>query len=61
MRFRSTGTPRSSSAPLLNAARDKRHAGALRRLGWRVITVWECQTEKPEHLLKRLLRILLLC
>jgi DNA mismatch endonuclease (patch repair protein) len=41
-----------------NAARDKRHAAALRRLGWRVVTVWECQTEKPEHLLKRLLRIL---
>jgi DNA mismatch endonuclease (patch repair protein) len=41
-----------------NAARDKRHAAALRRLGWRVVTVWECQTEKTEHLLKRLLRIL---
>jgi len=36
-----------------NAARDKRHAAALRRLGWRVITIWECQTEKPNRLLKR--------
>jgi DNA mismatch endonuclease (patch repair protein) len=29
-----------------NAARDKKHALALRRLGWRVMVVWECQTEK---------------
>ena len=41
-----------------NATRDKRHAAALRRLGWRVITVWECQTEKPARLLKRLQAIL---
>ncbi len=37
-----------------NAARDKRHAAALRRLGWRVLTIWECQTEKPEKLTRRL-------
>jgi DNA mismatch endonuclease (patch repair protein) len=37
-----------------NAARDKRHAAALRRLGWRVLTIWECQTEKPEKLARRL-------
>jgi len=30
-----------------NAARDKLHARALRKLGWRSITVWECQTERP--------------
>ena len=41
-----------------NATRDKRQAAALRRLGWRVITVWECQTEKPARLLKRLQAIL---
>lgn len=28
-----------------NATRDKRHAAALRRLGWRVITIWEYQTK----------------
>ncbi|MEX2169548.1 MAG: very short patch repair endonuclease [Pirellulales bacterium] len=27
-----------------NAARDKRTAQALRRAGWQVLTVWECQT-----------------
>jgi len=25
-----------------NKARDKKHKAALKRLGWRVITVWEC-------------------
>lgn len=43
-----------------NAARDKRHTAALRRHGWRVITVWECQTEKPERLVSRLQRLLAL-
>ena len=28
-----------------NAARDKVKARALRRIGWRVIVIWECQTE----------------
>ena len=27
-----------------NAARDKQSLRALRRAGWRVLTVWECQT-----------------
>ena len=26
-----------------NKARDKKNKAALKRLGWRVITVWECQ------------------
>ena len=25
-----------------NAARDKLHQAALRKLGWRVIVIWEC-------------------
>jgi DNA mismatch endonuclease (patch repair protein) len=41
-----------------NAARDKRHASALRRLGWRVFTIWECETEKPGKLSLRLARVL---
>jgi DNA mismatch endonuclease (patch repair protein) len=41
-----------------NATRDKRHVAALRRLGWRVLTIWECQTEKPEKLTRRLARLL---
>ena len=33
-----------------NAARDKLHQRALRKLGWRAMVVWECQTEKPKTL-----------
>jgi DNA mismatch endonuclease (patch repair protein) len=29
-----------------NAARDKKNRRALRRIGWRVLTVWECQTRQ---------------
>jgi DNA mismatch endonuclease (patch repair protein) len=28
-----------------NAARDKRHQAALKKLGWRVVVIWECQTQ----------------
>lgn len=28
-----------------NAARDKKHQRALRKLGWKVLIVWECETE----------------
>jgi DNA mismatch endonuclease (patch repair protein) len=33
-----------------NAARDKLHQRVLRKLGWRSIVVWECQTEHPKRL-----------
>ncbi|HKW29328.1 MAG TPA: hypothetical protein VJT54_08340 [Verrucomicrobiae bacterium] len=33
-----------------NAARDKLHQRALRKLGWRPIVIWECETEKPKKL-----------
>src|SRR6266567_9022853 len=35
-----------------NAVRDKLHQRALRKLGWRSVIVWECQTEKPKKLEK---------
>ena len=37
-----------------NVGRDRRTNRALRRTGWRVITVWECQTS--ERRLERLAR-----
>ena len=37
-----------------NAERDRRNQSALRRAGWRVLTVWECETEKPKKLTRRL-------
>ena len=33
-----------------NAARDKLHQRALRKLGWRPMVIWECETEKLEKL-----------
>ena len=41
-----------------NVARDRRVAGQLRRDGWRVWTVWECQLRKPEQVAARLERLL---
>lgn len=40
-----------------NAARDKRSHSALRKLGWRVIVIWECELRKPDHLQRRLKRL----
>ncbi len=41
-----------------NVERDRRTAAALRRLGWSVITVWECQLRRPEKVRGRLERML---
>jgi DNA mismatch endonuclease (patch repair protein) len=41
-----------------NVERDRRTAKALRRLGWSVITVWECQLRRPEKVRARLERML---
>ena len=31
-----------------NVARDRRHAAALRRLGWRVAVLWECEVRTDD-------------
>jgi len=41
-----------------NRERDRRVAAALRRGGFSVITVWECETARPEALARRLSRSL---
>jgi DNA mismatch endonuclease (patch repair protein) len=41
-----------------NVARDARKARDLRAMGWKVLTVWECQCSKPEILKNRLRRLL---
>jgi DNA mismatch endonuclease, patch repair protein len=41
-----------------NVARDKRNASELRKLGWRVIVVWECETRDLDKLARRLRRLL---
>jgi DNA mismatch endonuclease (patch repair protein) len=37
-----------------NVERDKRHQRALKASGWKVITIWECNTRKYEDLLATL-------
>jgi DNA mismatch endonuclease (patch repair protein) len=41
-----------------NAARDARNVRALRRLGWRVMTIWECQLGDTAKLASRIRRFL---
>ena len=43
-----------------NVVRDRRAAKALRALGWKVVTVWECQTEDVDRLARRLAKRLAL-
>lgn len=37
-----------------NVERDRRAIKSLRRMGWRVLVVWECQTRDTERLQSRL-------
>ncbi len=41
-----------------NVARDAANKSKLRKLGWKVIIVWECQIKIPERLSKRLVKAL---
>lgn len=36
-----------------NRQRDKRNRMALRKAGWRLLTVWECWTKQPKKLSER--------
>ena len=40
-----------------NRVRDKKNVAKLRRLGWSVMTIWECEINKP-NLRKRIIRFL---
>lgn len=37
-----------------NVERDRRNARELRLLGWKVVTVWECEADRPAAWLARL-------
>ena len=41
-----------------NAQRDRRNLRALQRDGWKVLTVWECQTRDIDKLTARIARFL---
>lgn len=42
----------------LNVERDKRNRTAVRRLGWRTMVIWECQTEQISRHIGRIRRFL---
>jgi len=39
-----------------NVNRDKKASAMLRRLGWRVFVVWECELQDRDRLARRLVR-----
>jgi len=41
-----------------NVARDARNQAELRKLGWSVVVLWECEVEKPHFVAKQLHRAL---
>ena len=41
-----------------NVKRDRENVLALRRLGWRVLIAWECETRHPDRLNRRIARFL---
>jgi len=41
-----------------NVERDRRNVSKLRRKGWRVLRVWECEVAKIERIRERLTRFL---
>jgi DNA mismatch endonuclease (patch repair protein) len=42
-----------------NARRDRRNLRKLQAAGWKVLTIWECQTREPSNLLRRIHSFLL--
>lgn len=59
---RLTTTPRTRAAFwnqkfATNVARDRKQRALLRKAGWRVVTVWECETRSLPHLNVRLTRL----
>lgn len=38
----------------LNAVRDRRSRRLLRRMGWKVLTAWQCELKNPDKLSERL-------
>jgi DNA mismatch endonuclease (patch repair protein) len=41
-----------------NKTRDERNKRELRRMGWKILTVWECELKRPARLAGRIRRFL---
>ena len=37
-----------------NVERDRRNLRELKKLGWKVFVIWECQTKRREGLIKKI-------
>lgn len=37
-----------------NVANDRKHTRELRKLGWKVVTIWSCQLKKSEKLVRHI-------
>lgn len=42
----------------MNIKRDKVFQGKLRSRGWKVMVIWQCETQRPEKLLRKFERFL---
>ena len=41
-----------------NIKRDKHHKIELKKLGWKIITIWECESKNIEKIKKKILKLL---
>lgn len=41
-----------------NRERHKKNRHLLQRQGWKVLTIWECQTKKPDKIIERIAKFL---
>jgi DNA mismatch endonuclease (patch repair protein) len=41
-----------------NVTKDSEHSAALRRLGWKVLIIWECEIRDTGRLIRKLQRFL---
>ncbi len=37
-----------------NVERDKRNIKQLKKLGWQILIIWECQTKRPEKIVSKI-------
>lgn len=54
----STNTEFWESKRMATVDRDKRNLHALAKAGWKVVTIWECETRETVHLEKTILKFL---
>lgn len=40
-----------------NVKRDKQHKQSLKKLGWKTITIWECETKNIKKLIKKIIQV----